>query len=259
MRKALIIILSSLALTSTAGACPEWECQLGLDDYSCSGVHGSCLNSYSYSEISSYRQYIYCPYCGHETWDCICNTGYHESYNYNDYNGYDDYDDYYYDDYDDYSNGCSYQESYCYSGGSTMSHWANIRDCSGNIIGQVGCGSSVEIYGTDPNNPDRVMIYDYESGTYGSVLSECVYGGYTWDGTGDNGYYNQYNGECTNGNYINTSYSENDYNDYYDCSNFNSNYNNYSNYCSINYVRYTEALQIIRQWEMASGACRTCY
>lgn len=75
-----------------------------------------------------------------------------------------------------------------------MDHWANIRDSQGNIIGQVGSGQSIEVCGVDPQNPDRVLIYDNTTGAYGSVLGECVYGGYSWDGSGDNGVYNSCQG-----------------------------------------------------------------
>ena len=131
-----------------------------------------------------------------------------------------------------------------------MSHWANIRDAYGNIIGQIGTGSSVEVCGADPSNPDRVLIYDYNTGTYGSVLSECVYGGYSWDGTGDNGYYNQYQGD-------DSCYQQSDYQDtgYTDCG-----YTETCHYPSNAVVRYTEVYQVVRQWEMTTRACNsTCW
>lgn len=79
-----------------------------------------------------------------------------------------------------------------------MDHWANIRDDCGNIIGQAGAGDNIEVIGQDCSNPDRILIYDYTTGQYGSVLSECVYGGYSWDGSGDNGVFNSYQGDtCT--------------------------------------------------------------
>ena len=203
MKKLIAALIMVFVLTSSVAACPLWECQYPVDDYSCGcGCSGSSYNcsgssynycdssinydsgsyncSYNYNECSGDRQPIYCQYCGSETWACTCGT-YQES-NYNCSYNYD----------------CGYQESYTCSG-SQMSHWANIRDCYGNIIGQVGEGSSVEVCGVDSSNPDRVLIYDYATGTYGSVLSECVYGGYQWDGTGDNGYYQSYQG----GNYEN--------------------------------------------------------
>lgn len=169
-------IFTLMVLGTGASACPQWECQYPVDDYSC-GCSGSDCGydgGYRYDEYSAYNQPQYCPYCGNESWACVCGT-YTES------------------NYD-----CNYNSDYTYSGQS-MSHWANIRDNCGNIIGQVGSGSSVEVIGTDCNNPDRVMIYDYATGTYGSVLSECVYGGYSWDGSGDNGVYNSYQGSSCAG------------------------------------------------------------
>ena len=170
MKKLIIAILTALMINTAVAACPEWECQLGLDDYSCGGYHGSCTTTCTttcttYNEYSEYRQYTYCPYCGHEMWDCICST--HQ---------------------ESYMESCGeYLESYGYSSsgsGQNMDHWANIRDCNGNIIGQAGAGDSVEVIGVDGSDSSRVLIYDYSTGTYGSVLSSCVYGGYQWDGSG---------------------------------------------------------------------------
>ena len=215
MKKSILAIVLAFVLTNLVSACPEWECNLDLNDYSCGGVH-SC-SSYSYTETYTYnetsaRQPIYCQYCGHEQWDCICGT-YSGSvgcidydYDYDCSGGCINYDDYDYD-YGCIDYGCS--NNYSYScGGSQMSHWANIRDCYGNIIGQAGCGDSIEVVGIDSCNPDRVLIYDYSTGCYGSVLSSCVYGGYQWDGTGDNGYYNSYQGGGSN---YNCNYDCNDY------------------------------------------------
>ena len=206
MKKIFAIVTILLMMTTSVSACPLWECQYDVSDYSCgcSGSYncsgssynycdtsynydgGSCSYSYNYNEYSGDRQPIYCQYCGNEMWDCTCGTYQESNYNCN-YN---------------------YQESYTCSG-NQMDHWANIRDCYGNIIGQVDAGSSIEVCGVDSSSPDRVLIYDYATGTYGSVLSECVYGGYQWDGTGDNGYYNQYQGgEC----------GYEDYGNYSDCT-----------------------------------------
>ena len=249
MKKFVLSAILALMITSHVFACPQWECQLGLDDWSCGGIHG-CSNT-CYDETTTYDQYIYCPYCGREMWDCICGT--QQSYQ---------------ETGCDYSYDSDYSESYS-CGGSTMSHWANVRDACGNIIGQIGTGSSVEVCGQDPSNPDRVLVYDYCTGTYGSVLSDCVYGGYTWDGSGDNGIYNQYNGGC------NESYQG-----YGDCASYSGDSGNYGGDCSEGYtdcgtydgscggygvggcydiVRYTEAIQIVRQWEMATGCVRTCW
>ena len=193
--KKIFAIVMMLLMTTSVSACPLWECQYDVSDYSCgcSGSYncsgssynycdtsynydgGSCNYSYNYNECSGDRQPIYCQYCGNETWACTCGS-YQES-NYNCSYNYD----------------CGYQESYTCSG-NQMDHWANIRDCYGNIIGQVDAGFTVEVCGVDSSDPDRVLIYDYATGTYGSVLSECVYGGYSWDGSGDNGVYNSYQG-----------------------------------------------------------------
>ena len=258
MKKLLITILMAFAFTSVATACPQWECQLPLDDYSCGGVHGctnACTDTYTpvYDETTVYDQYIYCPYCGHEMWDCVCGT-YQESYQ---------------------ETGCDYSYDYGYSesyscGGSTMSHWANVRDACGNIIGQIGTGSSVEVCGQDPSNPDRVLVYDYCTGTYGSVLSECVYGGYTWDGSGDNGIYNSYQGSGYNANdhgyACDTAYTGTDYSDcggYERGCDYNGAYDacgsGYGGSGCYEYLRYTEAISIVRSWEMATGCVRTCW
>ena len=266
MKKLMIMIamITALMINSAVAACPQWECQLGLDDWSCGGVHSctsTCTNDQPvYDETTEYTQYIYCPYCGHEMWDCVCGN-YQESYS-GDCGG-----DYSYSG--DYGCSSDYSESYSCSGGSTMSHWANVRDCAGNIIGQVGAGSSVEVCGTDPSNPDRVLIYDYNTGTYGSVLSDCVYGGYTWDGSGDNGIYNQYNGGCNEGNQSYgdcASYSGDS--GYYggdcesgftDCGTYDGSGCGYSVSGCYDIVRYTEAISIVRQWEMTTGCVRTCW
>ena len=218
MKKLLSALAIATMITTTALACPEWECQLDLNDYSCGGVHGCITQAYEYNEYSV-RQPIYCQYCGHEQWDCICGT-YQQTtgcidYDYQD-SGCIDYDyDYDYDCDYDYGYGGSCNNSYS-CGGNRMTHWANIRDCYGNIIGQVGEGSSVEVCGYE-SGTGRVLIYDYSTGCYGSVLAECVYGGYQWDGSGDNGYYNSYQGGsgCVNYDY-DYDYDCYDY-DAYDC------------------------------------------
>lgn len=181
----LALTTLTMALTAPAApaaACPLWECQYDINDYNC-GCAGSCggyQTSSSYYCESSVRQPIYCQYCGHETWDCVCY-------------GYDSYDYSYDCDYD-YDCGYSdYDYGYSCSSGYQMTHWANIRDEYGNIIGQAGCGDSIEVCGVE-SDTGRILIYDYSTGCYGSVLAECVYGGYQWDGTGDNGYYNSYQG-----------------------------------------------------------------
>lgn len=111
-----------------------------------------------------------------------------------------------------------------------MSHWANIRDCYGNIIGQAGCGDSVEVCGVE-SDTGRVLIYDYSTGCYGSVLAECVYGGYQWDGTGDNGYYNSYQGDGCG--YTDYGYSDCGYSSGSSCGSCGNAYSNqgYVTYC----------------------------
>ena len=90
-----------------------------------------------------------------------------------------------------------------------MIQWANIRDECGNIIGQANAGDWIEIYYEDCET-GRLWIYDYTVGIYGSVLADCVYGTYQWDGSGDNGYYNCYQGDA--------DYSGCDYD--YDCGDY---------------------------------------
>ena len=260
MRKLMIAFLLSLTTAVPAMACPVWECQLDVSDYSCGGYHSNCGSSYNYSgsyncsynydygsynynECSQERQPIYCQYCGQETWCCTCGGNY----------------------------DCNYNSDYSYSG-QNMSHWANIRDSFGNIIGQAGCGDSIEVCGVDSSDPDRVLIYDYSTGTYGSVLSECVYGGYSWDGSGDNGFYNSYQGDnyyvedftdCGAA-YDNCSGSYGGYADscdYNDGCAYNGGYdcNGFVTECGYSYVRYIEAVTIVRQFEAMSGCgIRTC-
>ena len=266
--KKIIVIMMMLLLAVPVSACPAWECNYGLDDYSCGGYHGCSSSSYNYDcdsynydsgsyncyedsyncdydsynyssgygescnyydEYSTERQPIYCQYCGNESWCCTCGS----NYNY-------DYDCGYGYQQDSYGYGydCGYQEAYydagCYNGysGESMNHWANVRDCYGNIIGQVNEGSCVEVVGIDHSDCDRVYIYDYATGTYGSVLSECVYGNYQWDGTGDNGYYNSYQGDnCGYEDYGNYSSCTGNYN--YGCGSYEAgcDYNGYYDNC----------------------------
>lgn len=202
--KKVIAILMVLLMTASVSACPAWECNYDVSDYSCGGYHGGgCTDSwgydyqydtdcygesaYTYDEYSTYNQPLYCQYCGNESWACTCGTGSNYDCNYN----------------YDYDYDCGYQETY-FCGSGQMDHWANIRDCYGNVIGQAGAGDSIEVCRVDSSDPDRVYIYDYSTECYGSVLSDCVYGGYQWDGTGDNGFYNSYQGG-------NCGYAENQY------------------------------------------------
>ena len=124
---------------------------------------------YDYScHCSQYHQVqpIYCQYCGNEQWQCTC--------------------------------GSYEEQAYSYSACTCMAQWANIRNECGVIIGQAGAGDSIEIYYEDCET-GRLWIYDYANGLYGSVLADCVYGTYQWDGTGDNGYYQSYQGGSCGG------------------------------------------------------------
>jgi len=244
MKKSIFAIVAAIMVTTSVGACPAWECQLMIDDYSCGGVHGSCQSQYD--ENTQYNQFIYCPYCGHEMWDCVCGTD--QSYICQEENyGYQE------------SSGCNYdyQETYVepscsyicqdYGYGESMSHWANVRDECGNIIGQIGCGANVEVIGVDVNNPDRVMVFDASTGLYGSVLSECVYGGYEWDGTGDNGAYNAYNGYSGEACSYNSGYVDDGCSGCY----------GYVETCTpCAAVRYAESITIIKYYDAIFGGCR---
>ena len=304
MKKIMSVVsalVSVFAISTSVISCPLWSCQYDVNDYSC-GCNCNCNNDYSYSSSNynyssndyycnygdgyvdevescnyqSYTQPIYCQYCGNEMWACTCNNNYYES---------------------------NYDTSNCYSSYSSnsstqMDHWANVRDCYGNIVGQVGEGSNVEVCGIDSSNPDRVLIYDYSTGTYGSVLSECVYGGYQWDGSGCNGYYNQYHGStnssttntcsntCSNTNYEVYEYDTsaydstiNDYDNYTECSAistgcssdsyidssydecYSNSYNNSYSNC-YNYspcVEYIEISAIIRHYESYVNSCMSNY
>ena len=135
MKRTLTLALALAAMMATATtACPLWECQYPVDYYGC-GCGGGCQ---TYNECSQ-AQPIYCQYCGHEEWDCVCDRDYSQS-------------DCSYSD-------CSYSGS-C-SGSAYMQHWANIRDCYGNIIGQAGCGDYVGIIGEDYDT-GRVIICHYD-------------------------------------------------------------------------------------------------
>ena len=220
---AMAFILS-ITVTTITTACPLWECQYPVDYYGC-----GCQGSGCYSEYNecSQAQPIYCQYCGHEEWDCVCDRDYSQNCD-----GYENYAD------------CSYSGSSSCQGGAYMQHWANIRDCYGNIVGQAGCGDYVGIIGEDYDT-GRVIICHYDSGIQGSVLAECVYGGYQWDGSGDNGCYNSYQGDsCSSwdNEYTECSYSEPS------CSG-----GGYSYGSGYNCVSYTEMISIFRQYMACGG------
>ncbi len=117
-------------------------------------------------------------------------------------------EEYYYDDYDD----CG---SYG-GGGTSMSHWANLRDECGNIIGQVGAGSSVEVIGVCEDDPSRSLVYDYNTGTYGTVSSVYIYGGsaYEYENPTEYSYSTYGNTGYENNCYENTEYSTSQNNSY---------------------------------------------
>ena len=249
MKKIFMVLIATFAMAMTVNACPEWECQLDIDDYSCGGVH-SCITqttvttTYQYDEYSTTRQPIYCQYCGHETWDCVCGGEYVSNSS-----GCINYDyDY------DYDYDCDYEQNYSVTGGSgsgscRMDHWANVRDCNGNIIGTVGEGSCITVIGVDSNNSERVLIYDSVTGTYGSVLASCVYGGYEYTGNynyNENGGCIDYDYNCNNNGCIDYDYDYdcdcyNNQCDEYDCNNYDEcNYSNldcgyYGGYCEDNW------------------------
>ena len=270
MKKFMMGLIIAMMMCVSAAACPLWECNYDVDDYSCgcsssysSTSSYSYSSSYEYNEYSTTRQPIYCQYCGHEQWDCVCGTynnsysyDYEESYNCN--TGCIDYD---------YDYDCNYNgNNYSYSGGGSyqMDHWANVRDCNGNIIGVVGQGSNIQIIGVDSNDSSRVMIYDCSTGTYGSVLASCVYGGYEYSGSSSSDYsyvnnqsyssgynYNyDYDYDCNSGcidyDYQECNYGGGSCNDYVDyvyedcgyqvgCIDYDYGYNNYSGGCSYDY------------------------
>lgn len=234
----MAIIASTIIFTTNVIGCPLWECQYPIDDYNCgcnnASYQGNCYNEYSQA------QPIYCQYCGHETWDCVCDRNYDQNCS-----GY--YEENYAESAENYYNNYSCS-SISYD--AYMQHWANIRDCAGNIIGQADCGDYVGVIGED-SDTGRVIIYHYNTGIQGSVLAECVYGGYQWDGTGDNGVYNSYQGgdSCSGGwdEVVDCSYSEPS------CSVSGTGYG-YS--CA----SYTELISIFRQYITCGlqglGGCR---
>ena len=71
--------------------------------------------------------------------------------------------------------------------GMEMSHWAQVRDESGEIIGRVEKGEVVNIIGQSTDNPTRTEIYCPGSGLTGSVASVYLYGGtdYEYENPGE--------------------------------------------------------------------------
>lgn len=232
----------------------------------CGGPVGNCYCYSSTTYNNNYYNNTY--YYQQNNYDC----DYYYDYDYCDYDSscYDNsYSDCYYEEYDESGNycydnggGCTYYEgSYCNGGGYNyceeeyggyyygedysytgscsggsgiqMMHWANLRDCYGNIIGTVCEGSYVEIIGIDCNDSSRTIIYDYSTGLQGSVSTVYIYGGSCYEyenpteyggGCGYNGY-NEYSEYDCNGYYYETGYYEGSY----DCS-------GYSDYdCSYDY------------------------
>ena len=208
MMKKTLFVLATISMmmgaVAAVEACPRWECQYPVNYYGC-GCNCNCGSGSSYG-INYAAQESYCSSCGNSLSCCTCGNTY-ETYYDNSYTSYEDD----YTEYTDYSDSYDYTECEDYEyydndicetsyaspavNSTSMGHWANVRDCSGNIIGQVNCGDNIQIIGLDSNNSDRVIIYDCNTGLQGSVLLECVCGTYQWDGTGDNGIYNSYIGD----------------------------------------------------------------
>ena len=160
-----------------------------MNYYSNSGSGDQVVYDYDY-DCDNYVEYddvyyeqidtdSYCHLCG-LTWDlCKCYDEVMGEYGgscdvgwaYTEDCGYD-YDDYSYD----YSYGYGYEEE-----GTVMQHWANLRNASGEIIGCVGAGSSVEVIGVCEDNPSRSLIYDYTTGCYGTVASCYIWGGTAYE------------------------------------------------------------------------------
>ena len=59
----------------------------------------------------------------------------------------------------------------------TMSHWAQIRDEQGEIIGRIDAGEEVEVLGVCEDTPYRSEIYYPLEDLYGTVASVYIYGG----------------------------------------------------------------------------------
>lgn len=193
MKKVLFAALAALTLTTSVTACPLWECNYDYNDYSC----GCQQVATCHTDV----QPIYCQYCGYEMWQCQCDQSYTiqcDGDTYYEEQMTEEPECYYDQDVSyDTSAECNYSCNYSYSGSGCvcMAQWANIRNSCGTIIAQAGVGDLIDICGTEADT-GRTLIYDRTIGVYGSVLSECIYGTYTWDGSGDNGVYNQYNGNC---------------------------------------------------------------
>lgn len=196
MKKTTLATIAALMITTSATACPLWECNYDYNDYSC-----GCQQVAYHTDV----QPIYCQYCGYEQWNCQCDQSYTIQCDGETY--YEDemteepevyYQECSYDESAEGNYDCNYNYSYSGSGCVCMAQWANIRNSCGVIIAQAGAGDLIDICGTEADT-GRTLIYDQTIGVYGSVLSECIYGTYTWDGSGDNGVYNQYNGASTCG------------------------------------------------------------
>lgn len=226
MRKSVfaLALVMMLLMTTPVMACVDF----GYEDY--------CGYQYHCYQDFSQMQPRFCQYCGAETWACSCGYygyqaqgygyGYQQLYQCQAYDygyqsqsygydcGYQDQScDYGYQDqsYDcNYNQGyqdqsCGYQEQSYSCGSATMAQWANVRDDCGNIIGSANAGDSIDIYGTCGWDCSRTLIYDYTTGVYGSVLTDCIYGTYVWDG----GYQET---TCSQ-----TGYSDCGYQDYQSC------------------------------------------
>ena len=58
-----------------------------------------------------------------------------------------------------------------------MAHWANVRNEEGEIVEVIDEGAEIEIIGPCSYDYSRTLIYDYSTGTYGTVSSVYIYGG----------------------------------------------------------------------------------
>ncbi len=63
------------------------------------------------------------------------------------------------------------------AGATTMSHWAQIRDEQGEVIGRVDAGEEVEVLGVCEDVPYRSEIYYPLEDLTGTVASVYIYGG----------------------------------------------------------------------------------
>ena len=91
-----------------------------------------------------------------------------------------------------------------------MAHWANVRDDSYSIIGQLSEGDYVEVYGTCAEEPSRTWVSG--NGLYGTVSTVYIYGGtqeeYLDPWSYGSGYSEGQNSNTSYDSYSDYSYSE---------------------------------------------------